>query len=158
MKYCICIILFLFVYSAHGQVDLIAKDNGKYIYDLKIYKCKELGPILEKSEKASMMYQSGINHYKAAKYMFFTGLVTGGLGIYLISASNAFIDETGALLTVGGAVVSVLALLPRIFGDNKIEISVELFNIDMIEKHGYQSNVSLSFEETNNGVGFVLRF
>ena len=163
MKNLLCLFFCLISVFANGQVDLIGKYGGKYIYNMQLYTRKEIKDIVKHNEEAFNVYQSGIGYYKDARY-----IARGGLGIALVGvvlASRPGEREklirtctTGCTVTLIGLFISVIAVIPRLNGDNQIEQSIEIFNSDIKSQYSYVSNVSLSIGPTKNGLGLVLDF
>ena len=83
----------------------------------------------------------------------------GLIGTGYLLASNG--DGDTALFAGGivvlGLVAENIALIPGIWGPRKLKKALNTFNYEMIERHGYQSDTSLSLGITKNGLGFVLQ-
>ena len=155
MKILRFLLLLLFSYSVMGQTDIMTIDGSKYYYKGEVYKCKELGPIYEQSEKALNLYNSGRKYYKVANFTF--GLGFGIFGLAIVFASGQHWEETAISLGAAG-LLGLLALIPRIVGDQKVGLAREAFNFNMLERHGYKSEYSLNIGTTINGMGITLIF
>lgn len=159
MRYLWILFLLIFSSSAIGQADLVTKKGSKYYYKGDQYKCKELGIIYKDSEEAMDIYSSGRKNVKSANFTAYLGiaLIVVGLGVAVNSDSFQGVIA-GSLSIVIGLVVEVVALVPLGIGKGKIRKAMNIFNFDMIERHGYQEEPSVSLGVTKNGIGLVYHF
>jgi len=146
-------------FSLLGQADILTKKGKKYYYKGEDYKCKELGPIYEQVPEAIQKYESGLSHKKTARILTFAGLGLIGAGIAIPFFSHSFGPLViGGLSIMGGITVQIVAIFPRIRGGNQIRKAKDIFNFEMIKRHGYDNRSSLSLNSTSNGIGLVLTF
>ena len=154
------IILGLFITMvSFGQDNHLEKKGKRYIFNGKEYKCKELGEVYSTYQPSLELYLSGRKMKRRARNMSYVGLglIGGGIGVGL-----AVGDVEGAVVAglsiAGGILIEIIALAPRGIGNAKLKKARKEFNYEMIRRHGYDSDVSLSFGLTTNGVGLVYSF
>jgi len=155
MKFVIITFLLLFSTTVFSQADILTIDGAKYYYNGKEYKCKDLGPIYQESEKANEIYKNANLSYNISNIMAVTGMVSLGVGIGF-AASDKWLEATSFF--AGTVVLGLASLIPRTVGDQQMGNAKDAFNFDMIERHGYNSDTTLSFESNENGISLVLNF
>ena len=158
MKYISFLIAVFISFSASGQANLLEKRGGNYYYKGQKYQCDELSEVYEEYQVALDLYFSGRNSKRAANIVAITGVpfVLGGvLGL----ASGDFGGQIfGAFSLVAGSLLELVALIPRGIGGRKLRKARKIFNYEMIDRHGYNEDVSISFSQTPNGLGLVMNF
>jgi len=160
MKYLILLVACLISFSAMGQADLLEKKGRKYYYKGKVYKSSYLGAIYNQSPEAYRLFKSGKKKKKRAMIFALTGLGLMGTGALLARTGVDF----GPAQVIGGGMIGlgviseIIAIFPAIGGHRRMKKALKTFNHDMIERHGFQSETSLVFGVTGNGVGFVIQF
>jgi hypothetical protein len=159
MKFLVLVIAVLISFSAAGQADLLEKKGGKFYYKGKVYKREYLGSVYTQSPEAYRLFKSGIKNNTRAKIFGLTGagLIGGGILLAVIIDSIATLT-IGAGAIVLGVISADIALVFVIKGHVRLKKAFNTFNHEMIEKHGYQTDTSLNFGVTNNGLGFVYQF
>jgi len=155
----ICIILFtLFSFVAFGQSDLIEKVGSNYMYRGEVYKCKEMGPIYQKSERSLKLYNAGRTYKTISSIIGYTGLgliLTGTLGVSGLK-SDFVLFRTSTLAT--GLFLELIAIAPSLIGSKKLKKAFQTYNFEVLEREGYKPDTSLAFGVTKNRLGFVLQF
>jgi len=158
MKYLIILIAILISFSVLGQDYFLEKKGDIYFYKGQLYSFDELAILYEDHPASMDLYLSGKRSKIGAKIFAILGipfLVGGGLGL----ASGGFNPKIlGPLLILTGGAIELIALIPKGVANRRFRKARRLFNYEMIERHGYQSDTSLSLAATGNGVGFVLQF
>ena len=147
---------------------LLEKKGRKYYFDGQKYKCKELTPVYERHLPALSTYLNGRKDKHKSKVMAWTGLagLVGGFAITVGGVASAFgsSNDSGfqivfGLVTMGaGLGLEIASIVYSVRGRSKLKKARREFNIEMIERHGYESDLSLSLETTQNGIGLVMRF
>ena len=158
MKGLMFFLLVLFTSSAFGQADLLEKKDRLYLYKGSSYKCKELSPIYSQSPEAFKLYMSGKKKKKRARVFAYVGLGLMSSGVLAILTDDITTEVFGAGGFLLGLVCELIAIAPTIRGSIKFKRALETFNYEMIEKHGYQSETSLVFGVTGNGLGLFFQF
>lgn len=149
----------IFTISCFGQTKQLENKGERYFFDGKEYKCKELGEVYKTYQVSLDLYNEGRKKKRVARNMAFVGLglIAGGVGVGL-----AVGDIPGAVIAglsiAGGIAIELIALAPRALGNSKLRKARKEFNYEMIRRHGYKSDTSLSISVTQNGVGFVMSF
>ena len=141
--------------TVFSQADLLKSNGSKYYYKGKMYKIKELGPIFNQSEKALKFYKRGKLYNKVSTYTAAIGMVTIGIGIGF-AANNDWPKATATFAAT--VILGLVSLIPRVMGDKEMEKAKDAFNIDMIQRHGYNFEPTLTLVDTKNGVGLVYQF
>jgi hypothetical protein len=158
MKYLYILISVLISFSASGQADLLEKFSNRYIYKDRLYKCDELGEIYETHQESLDLYLSGRKNKNTARTVSILGLPFIAGGILGVASNNVGARILGALFIIGGVGIELISFIPRGIGNRKLRMARSKFNFEMIRRHGYKEDVSLTFSQTPNGVGFVLNF
>ncbi|MDF1694505.1 MAG: hypothetical protein P1U56_01650 [Saprospiraceae bacterium] len=169
MKFILSLLLVLFFFNGFGQADFLAKNGSNYFYKGKGYKYKELTPIYKQHEPAYKMYMEGVGLRKKASRNGLNGLYLiggGALAVYALSSLPILsLDDSpnpytsiGVIAVLGGYVLEIIALIQRFKGDSKLRKAVDIFNLGVIEKHGYKQETSLHLNQTSNGIGLVFSF
>ena len=145
-----------FSLSAYGQADLLSKNQGKYFYKERVYKCVELGVVYKEHKESLDIYKSSIKMTNVANLSAFIGLplFLGGIGW----ASSDENRGLGAVAMGSAVLLELLAIIPRVVGAYRLTKARRTFNYEMIRRHGYKEGVSISINQTPSGVGFVLSF
>ncbi len=159
IKIFVFFLLLLNTVCTSAQDYLLIKEKGKYYHNGQEYKCKELGQVYRESEEALKWYNKGRRNLRVATYLSFGGLALGGVA-YGIGSSA---EDLGALAVIAlllgvGLIVELVAVVFALRGSGKLKRAREEFNFDMLEKFGLQSDMSLTFGGTKNGVGLILQF
>ncbi|MEM9547723.1 MAG: hypothetical protein AAGA77_17205 [Bacteroidota bacterium] len=166
MKFLVSVLLCLIVFQSFGQNKVLVKKN-KYLYsfDGKLYAFEELGSVYELHEPALKRYKSGRNHKKISKILGWSGLglFVGGIVVGVSGIESAFSNSTstieaGLAMMVLAIPVELTAIVFRIIAGSKLRKARKIFNLEMLERHGYRSEAYLSFGTTPNGLGLVLTF
>lgn len=150
--------LLILPFFAFGQVDLISKNGSDYIYRNDVYKSNELAELYMQSQNALDLYKSGRKYRTVGRTIGYAGLaliVTGLVGLAT--------DQKDFMLFDGGAIgigllLELIAIAPIIKGSYNLNKALKTFNYEMIERHGYQSDTSLSINVTGNRVGLIMTF
>ena len=159
MKNFILFILTLLAINVCGQDYLIDKRGGSYYYQGKEYKCKQLGIVYIEYEEAFNIYHSGKRNFNTAKYLAIGGIVSIGVGfMVMLNSKNVYGLVYGGITVLTGMLVESVALFYLIKGDIKTSKARKKFNFEMLERHGYNSEVSLVFGGTKNGFGLIVQF
>lgn len=159
MKFVFIIVVFLLPFLVHGQAELLERDGYTCYFKGETYKFKELSPILSKSPQAMKYYNSGLSKYSLNKGFVLTGLGIAIGGAYFIAKSNDTKAESfGVRIIMLGLIVELSSLIPKFIGDHKIRKAISIYNFEEIEEHGISLEPTISFKETNNGIGLVLSF
>lgn len=159
MRFFWIVLALLFSSISSAQADLVSKEGTKYFYKNKEYKCEDLQPIYADSPEALEYYLSGRKSYSSARIMGYTGLTVILLsGALMLGNGNLEGFIIGGLGIAGGLIIEIIALVPLGRGSIKMKKAMNTFNYEMIEKHGYGKEVSLSIGYTGNGVGLVYSF
>jgi len=157
----------LFSVSAQGQADLLTKKGSKFYYQDKKYKCKELDPIYEQHCISFDLYNSGLRLKRCGRINGYVGLglFALGLGGVVLGAENIvtrgslnYLGVIGGLSIGASFILEVVAIIQKIRGGHKLKKARRLFNIEMIERHGYKEEVSISFGQTTHGLGIAVDF
>ena len=159
MRYLSFLLAVLISISVAGQANLLEKKGNLYFYKGQTYECSELDIVYKEHQESYDIYLSGLKSKNASYTVALLGipfLVGGGLG--LISAGfNPKI--VGPLLLLSGGIIELIGLIiPKKIGNRKLRKAQSKFNHKMIEQHGYNSDASLLFGATENGLGFVFQF
>jgi len=159
MKFLSILIALFITSSAMGQADLLMKKKSIYYFKNKEYKCEELGVVYKDHPKSLELYYSGKSVANISGTIGYIGLgfLVAGFGVTFTSDGYGS-AAVGGLSIIVGLLFEVVALVPLSIGKNKLKKARRLFNFDMMEKHGYESNPSLSFGATGNGLGLVYQF
>ena len=158
MKILWVFIALLFSCAALGQAELMSKKGSKYYYKNKIYNYKELGTVYAGHDEALEIYMSGRGNIRGANVMAYTGLGMILLGVAMASGGRLDGGILGGFSIATGVLLEVIGLIPRGIGKSKLSKAMKTFNFDMIERHGYNTDPSLSFGMTRNGIGLVYQF
>jgi hypothetical protein len=158
MRYLSFLIVMLISFSATGQANLLEKKGGEFMYRGESYTSSELDLVYENHLESMDLYLSGLRYKEVANIIAILGipfLVGGGIGL----VSGGFSPKAlGALLIVSGGIIELIALVPKGVGNWKLRKARRTFNYDMIERQGYNTDTSLSFRVTGNGLGLVYQF
>jgi hypothetical protein len=158
MKYILLFIALGFFSSVTAQSNLLLKEKGKYFYNEKEYKCEELGDVYINYPESLITYISGRRNKRAANVVAITGvpfLIGGAIGLASDDIGGVIF---GAFSFVSGGLLTIISLIPRGIGNAKLQKARKMFNYEMIERHGYREDTSLSIGVTPNGVGLVYQF
>ena len=153
-----CIILFLSV-SSFAQTPQLELKGKLYYFEGKTYTCKELNELYHTHGPSLNLYLDGRKRVRVARNMAYTGLGLMATGVVTGAAIGDVEGAVvGVLFVVGGLTLELISLAPRAIGNDRIRKARREFNYEMIRRHGYQEDPSLSFGMTGNGVGFVISF
>ena len=158
MKYISVLIAVLISLSVTGQSYLLEEKGDDYLYKGQLYSIDELDVLYEDHQKSMDLYLSGLRNKDDAYTIALLGIpfiVGGGLGLMSGGFSPKII---GPLLILSGGAIELIALIQKPIGNWKLRRARSHFNYNMIERHGYQSDISFAFGVTNNGMGLVLQF
>lgn len=159
MRISLFFVLTLFALNAYCQDYLLDKNGSSYFYNGKEYKWKELGSVYRQYDKAFNIYQSGKRSLNTAKYLAIGGAVSIGVGYFAAQASDNISGLAyGGLAIIAGVLVETVALVYLVRGKLKASKARKKFNFEMLERHGYNSEVSLVFGGTRHGVGLIVQF
>ena len=158
MKFLLLLLCLTFSISSFAQADLIEKKNKFYIYQGNIYKCEQMGTIYQTYPEALELYTVGAQRKSTSKVVG-----TIALGVFVVSAfSISRRTLPGVVLGVLGvgasAIIGIIASFSSGSGSKKLKEAQDLFNFKQIEKHGYNTDTSLSLALTTNGLGLVYSF
>ena len=158
MKYLLLLVLVFFCFDSFSQNNLLEKSGRKYTYKDEVYKCKELGDVYKIHQESLDLYNSGRANKRAANVVAIVG-VPFALGGFILTSSGSIEGLIFGILSIAASVViELVALIPRGAGSAKLRKARKTFNFEMLERHGYQSETSLVFGVTTNGLGLVYQF
>ncbi len=167
MKFLIAFLLCFFALQSFGQNKLLVKKTKSlYSFDGQLYGFQELGSVYELHEPALKRYLSGRRNKKISNILAWSGLglFLGGIVVGLSGAEAAFNSTSDSTAEIGLAMMALMipveltAIVFRITAGSKLRKARNIFNLEMLERHGYRSEAYLSFGATNNGLGLVLTF
>ncbi|MDF1694501.1 MAG: hypothetical protein P1U56_01630 [Saprospiraceae bacterium] len=158
MKCFLSVLLVFMTVSLFSQVDLISKKGGKFLYKDQLFTCNEMGPIYEQSVEAFKLYTSGKKNKMVAKFFAYTGLLFVGGGLLGTNYGDLSDRYTGAALLAIGALLELVSIVPALIGSQKLKKARNVFNLELIEEHGYGIGASLSIGISRHGMGVVLLF
>ena len=158
MKILWVVVTLLFSYGAMGQAELLSKKGSKYYYKEKEYECKELSVVYADHNESMNFYTSGRSNIRAANMMTYVGLGFIVIGVGMASGGRFDRGIAGGFSIAAGLLLEIIGLIPRGIGKGKLSKAMKTFNFEMIERHGYNADQSLSFGMTGNGIGLVYQF
>ena len=158
MRMLIIIFMLLFAFSVKGQPDFLTKKGNGYFYKNNKYNWKELGAVYKESEAASDLYKSGRTYKIMGQTTAYIGAGVIMAGISVAPGVSLQNKSTGFIIVGAGLFLELVAITPLIIGKQKLRQAMETFNFDMIKRHGYETEKSLSLSGTNNGFGLELQF
>ncbi len=151
--------MMLFAINICGQDYLLDKKGSSYFYNGKEYKCKQLGIVYIEHEEAFDVYRSGRRSHDAGKYLGIGGIATIGVGFMVLAyANNVYGRVYGGITILSGMLVEAVAVFYLIRGSIKLNKARKIFNFKMLERHGYNSELSLMIGGTRNGIGLIAQF
>lgn len=143
--------------SAVCQSNIIVPSDHLYLYQETEYDFTEIGSIFGKKPEIAALYSKGRKLIRAGNittYVGFGMLALGG-GIYFASSSDNF--KVASCLTFGiGLILELVANIPRALGKKKIKKVIRKFNLEVIEREGYNSFTTPA--RGGNTIGIVYRF
>jgi len=158
MKYLICLIVLLISFSAAGQADLLEKRGSKYFYKDEVYKGSELVSIYIDHQESLDLYLAGRSNIRAANSTALIGVPFLVLGIVGLTSGSLLSAGLGYISVLGGVVLELTALIPRARGSQKLKKARKDFNYEMIRRHGYEEDTSLSLQINQGGMALVFTF
>lgn len=150
-----------------GQTHLLTKEGSKYYYQGNEYSCEKLGSVYEQVEPAFKLYVRGksLSEGGRSKIRFGIGMILGGFVSVYAGASGTISGQSPNFLAIigfvgifGGLSIELIGIGQKISGNNKLRRARNVFNDTMMERHGANSELSLSLAQTYNGIGFVVTF
>ena len=158
MKNLLFLLFILLPLLSFGQADLLQKAQGKYYYKQKVYQEDELSVIYKAHQESLDLYISGLNKKKLAKTYtwiaaaFFVGGIAG-------TASDRIDNKVfGGLSYLCGITFGLMTISPRIKGKYRLNKAMSTFNHEMIRRHGYNEETSLSIQLNQNGIALLYAF
>jgi len=157
MKLLVFIVILFFPLATFSQADLIEKYKNRYYYQGKTYKQNELSKIYVLYPESFDLYIRGGKEVTLANIIAVASLpiIFGGVVGLTSDAENKTFAK---ICLAGGVLLELIAIYPRVKGNRKLKDALELFNFEMIERHGFKQSTSLSFGFNQYGLGLTFSF